>query len=851
LSELSKRVLRRLEDAGFQTRVGDAVPFGEQLPLVTGVAWEKKTAQMALLAEGSGKLELASWRQLLIAGSGIRHQLAGDGASALGTPLIVAIVDQEAAGDLRQLAERLAEDFAIFNRVDLNLVLPSDVNDRERLDDALAPLLPRCRRILGSEISKREVQRFWQLLRSEVEKAATELDPSFGRHRDAAGRTGSEALIGESANATELLSPTPIGRIEARHFRSIELLELDLADVNVIHGPNGSGKTTLVEAMELAWAGASQRKPADVAAGDYAKHLPRDGSGEFAIAADGRQAEAPRDAPCAELSRCVLTHEAITALASETPEERFSALLEVTGLEIPDLKVRTEALLRESKREADRALSAAGMANLPRANSVGLKHLREELKGELVSRYAALPELATPEGTLASVSGGAFSPRQWASDAHLVDLLKSADEAVVEGSRGKPSETEISAILDEAGEAVAELLAERSKAAAACRQLLEELRTQVRAAKAEDEPSEGSPAAKDEDAPIGVELAARWLSHSETIRSEAERFHAAAAELEDESWAERLHDYASALEDAARQAPRAALEQLSKPQVKPRAAPTPRLGGETLRAAGFDETPIDPEVVGPVLSALSDALDAHVAELQGIAKRLERHPARVFDEQSQQVMEALCRFELARVLRREGPVLQASERLVDKLLDERLAPVVRELVAAIVRFEWYFKPLKMTGRSRQVRLGGLATEREDLDARLLLNSAEQTVLGIAWFLALHMLQPEERRQVLVLDDPTSGFDAANTAGFASTLRAFIRLLRPKQVVVATHDDQVAAMLAEELAVVDGWPASVARVRFQRDAKDCSEAIKEWASDDQRQVEPEAEQLGLVGETPAR
>lgn len=61
------------------------------------------------------------------------------------------------------------------------------------------------------------------------------------------------------------------------------------------------------------------------------------------------------------------------------------------------------------------------------------------------------------------------------------------------------------------------------------------------------------------------------------------------------------------------------------------------------------------------------------------------------------------------------------------------------------------------------------------------------MLGLAWFLALHMLQPKKRRAVLVLDDPTSAFDSLNTAGFTSTLRALTRLLRPEQVVIATGE----------------------------------------------------------------
>jgi hypothetical protein len=52
------------------------------------------------------------------------------------------------------------------------------------------------------------------------------------------------------------------------------------------------------------------------------------------------------------------------------------------------------------------------------------------------------------------------------------------------------------------------------------------------------------------------------------------------------------------------------------------------------------------------------------------------------------------------------------------------------------------------------------------------------------------------------------------------------------------------MLEEELAPADGWPESVVRVRFSRDARDCSVASEEWTKDQKRQVRVEAEQLGL-------
>jgi energy-coupling factor transporter ATP-binding protein EcfA2 len=761
----------------------------------------------------------------------------------------VALVDEQAAVKLRVLAETLAEVYAVFSRVDLNLVLETDVGVPDRLDDALAPLLPRCRRILGSEISQEEVRRFWALLKAEVEKAADKLDPVFGVHRAAVGRSSANKLAEASQGVPELPAPTPIRRIAVEHFRSIELLKIDLGDVNVVHGPNGSGKTSLVEAMELAWAGTSGRRPTDVGLAEYAAHLPRGGKGGFSIVVDGKPVEAPVDEARAALGRCVLTHEAMAGLASDSPKARFGALLEVTGLEIPDVKARTEVLLRESKQDADQVLSSAGFANLKATNVVALNHLRNELESDFAKRVTALPEVVALEEALGSVSRGAFVMRRWGAEARALRALEVADEVVSRAADLRAGSAEVVPVFDEAISTVGELLAERAQAASASRALLEQLREQLRAERGSGD-AEADLASSDIGArktPIGVEVAARWLGHSESLTLASDQFRADATGVKDEKWADRLRDYAAAVERAARLAPIDELRELSRPAPPPIPLRQVKADPGVQRAAGFSADPIEAATVGPVLRELADALDAHVMELKNITQRLERHPSREFSQHADALMQVLCQFELARTIRREGPILQASETLVSELLDERLAPVVRELVAAIVRFDWYFKPLKMSSGSRKIVLGGLATDREDLDARLLLNSAERTVLGLAWFLALHMLQPKEERQVLVLDDPTAVFDPSNTAGFVSTLRAFTRLLKPKQVVIATHDDQVAAMLAEELADVDGWPQSVARIRFRRNAKDCSEATQEWTASSDRRVDQESEQLGLVGE----
>lgn len=191
---------------------------------------------------------------------------------------------------------------------------------------------------------------------------------------------------------------------------------------------------------------------------------------------------------------------------------------------------------------------------------------------------------------------------------------------------------------------------------------------------------------------------------------------------------------------------------------------------------------------------------------------------------------------------------RASEDVVTELLDERLAPVLRELVAAIVRFDWYFQPLEPGSEGRKLVLDGLSTTRSDLDARLLVNMAERHVVGIAWFLALHMLQPRERRRVLVLDDPTGAFDAVNRAGFLATLRAFVRLIKPEQVVITTHDELFAAQVAEEFAPVNGWPRAVTRIRCQRNADDASTTSVEGNESSSRGTEEEIARLGLADET---
>jgi hypothetical protein len=127
---------------------------------------------------------------------------------------------------------------------------------------------------------------------------------------------------------------------------------------------------------------------------------------------------------------------------------------------------------------------------------------------------------------------------------------------------------------------------------------------------------------------------------------------------------------------------------------------------ELYREAGFTRAPEKPESILDALGELAAELQRHAGILHGLATEASEHPARHFARHSQRVLGAVCRFELARNLRREGPVMRASETLVGELLQDRLAPLLRELIAATVRFEWYFKPLEIPEETRKLTLGG-------------------------------------------------------------------------------------------------------------------------------------------------
>lgn len=838
MSDASERILVRLEEAGFQVHRGGLAPFGEELALVAGCAWDERTAQLAVIADGEVSGAEEQWRQLLFACSGLRHHLAADTRTAFGTPVILAVVDAYGERAMRELVEDLLRRYAVFNRVDLNLVRQEVTTAEESLDTAMAPLLPCCRRMLGTEISRRDVIHFWDVLREEVKDAASSLDKRFGVYRESAGDALAEMLVGDFASARELPAPHAIHTLEIEHFRSFTRAQVELAQATVLHGANGSGKSTVLEALELLWASTSQRKPAYASAPEYARHLPHNGAGEFSIRGDGQAVTNVDDEPRAQLERCVLTQEFVTALANSSPGQRYEQLLTITGLEIPDLDTRTKRILASVKDAADEALTAAGLPKLPSTNTAALAFLDRELGSAFARRLPPVDDLRAVEEGLALASDGTYRPQSWGDERRALDAAIRADAAVAETVARPGEDNESIGALDSAAAVMREMAGTRHAAARAARALLETLeRSQVQV------PVRVAPQTRR--APVSAELAVRWLANADSSQAAARRFAEDAKALEDPEWRARLEAHVQALDAVSSSTPRKELETWTRREKVPAPVkPAEPVAAELFVAAGFAELPVRSTVLPVHLRARIDLLHAHATALEGLAREMDTHPARRYHEHAPRLLDAICRYELGRAIRRKGPIAKAGEQLVRELLQSRLLPVVRELMAALVRFEWYFKPLQIPHAPGKLVFGGLATPHADLDASMTLNSAERSVLGVAWFLALHLMQPPERRQVLVLDDPTAAFDTTNQWSFVATVRAFVRLTRPEQILISTHDDAVAATLTDDLAPVNDWPREVSMLRCERGPQDASVVAQEALIADSYDTERELALLGL-------
>jgi hypothetical protein len=723
--------------------------------------------------------------------------------------------------------------------------------------------LPCVRRAFDEKrtVAAQDIEQFWAELKAEVRATARQMESAFG------GSTGLESVDWvvedlrrkESEGRPKLphrASPWPISRLELENFRSFEQAEIDLPSATLVHGANGSGKTSICEALEIVWSGQSQRMPGDADPMDLARYLKRDGSrgsGDFLIRyapGDGAASDDPVEVTRVEerasvpLGRTILAQHVLTEMASGSPRERFEAFLRTSGLALPELGNRIDRMRRVTFEEANRALGEAGIEPMPAVNRNALEHLTRALGSDFAEELMALDELEGAADSLDAMGDGGFV-RERPLVPPLRPLLSEVDSAFA-AVRNDPFDAR-----DPASQADTAITALRA-AAGKLREAADPLRRLAQQiAPHAHEREEGRTASKSPPSPVPAATVAQWLAHIRGVERSAAALESLSASIDDDRWRKRLMGFADALRTALGVSSAEELEELAGAQRSamadlPKAAEEPSTS--LLSEAGFTRAPSPSPVVLAALEELHTRLADYAAHLDELALRVERHPARSFASRASRVMPALFRFELMRELTgRRGALVRAQETLVNQLLDERLFPVVRELVACLTRFEWYFHPLHMRTEGNGLHLTGLATPDETQDIRFLLNEAERTAVGIAWFLALHILQLPEDRKVLVLDDPASGFDEMNKAAFLATLRSIVQLFEPEQLLITTHDDTLAALLEQELAPVEGWPAELGQLRCRRTNSATSVAepwLKAGASSQPTDLDGELRALGF-------
>lgn len=840
------RVLDRLRAMRFEVDER-AELFGEPLPHLKAIATDTWARQLVLVAEDPREPEVEGrevdapedgWQDLLFAVSGLRHHLRGAGPPALGSPVLLALADDAGVAALRDLVERIAREYALFSRLDINIVNRGSAMSDENLDSALTSLLPRVRRAIQDEVTvaPQDVDRFWVELSGEIERAAGGLSGDFqaGTIEGSIGRIGQELNSRPRAAGGEVPPPVaPISTLRVESFRSFEMEEVEIPAVGIVYGSNGTGKTSLSEAMEILWSGRTQRIPEGIKALEYEKHLNRSGrqfrlSCAFAGGAGEGERSQIGDDPEVPLGRTVLPQHSVGEMAGSSPQARFRAFLTASGLELPDFEERVIEVRREAHREANAALAQAGIDEGIRAvNANGLNHLRAKLQAGFAAELPQRAELEGAAEALVEVSEGAYQGKPLGpnADEQLRLAVDKADAALNEVHDKLDQAPDPTPAVEAAVEALNRESDRLVASSAPLRQLLDHLRSlePVREAKVEVPPASPTP--------VPPQEAARWLSQVRGVERSILALKRSLGEIEDEEWRDRLRTYIEALSAAVEISSVEKLEKMIAAAEPPPAAQRRPLSPPPmalLGAAGFTREPNSSEAMLAALEDLHERQTAHSAALSRVASELLRHPGPSFSARSARIMPALCNFELAReVAKPTGAVTRARETLVGRLLDDRLKPVVQELVAALVRFEWYFAdPLEMAVKKRSMQISGLSSSDPNLDIRMLLNEAEKTVVGIAWFLALHTLQSKPDREVLVLDDPASGFDETNKAAFVATLRSLLRMLEPKQVLVTTHDDAVVALLEQELGQVAGWPAEVGILRCSRSADGASKVVRE-------------------------
>lgn len=135
----------------------------------------------------------------------------------------------------------------------------------------------------------------------------------------------------------------------------------------------------------------------------------------------------------------------------------------------------------------------------------------------------------------------------------------------------------------------------------------------------------------------------------------------------------------------------------------------------------------------------------------------------------------------------------------------RIEPLLQRIYATVDPHP-SFRAVRFLTRMSRGR-GRLWTSLDDRSAGVtveepatVLSSSQLNVLAVTTFLSLNLAVESLPLQIVALDDPLQSLDTVNLLGLADLLR---RVKQSRQVIVSTHDERLAGLLARKLRPVDG------------------------------------------------
>lgn len=205
------------------------------------------------------------------------------------------------------------------------------------------------------------------------------------------------------------------------------------------------------------------------------------------------------------------------------------------------------------------------------------------------------------------------------------------------------------------------------------------------------------------------------------------------------------------------------------------------------------------------LRARGERLALQVARAAELSQRaeLEQQLAALDDQLEQRERDLRLREETGTVagelitaLRDAGTSIVMSELT-------RIEPLLQRIYATVDPHP-SFRAVRFLTRMSRGR-GRLWTSLNDREAgvsvedpAVVLSSSQLNVLAVSTFLSLNLAIDSLPLQVVALDDPLQSLDNVNLLGLADLLR---RITPARQVIVSTHDERLASLLARKLRPV--------------------------------------------------